>query len=140
MINIIEILKDCPKGTELYSPIFGECTLETVLNYHIHVGIKSNDSSAIFDQYGKYCYDSGEILLFPSKDNRDWSKFKKHQIFKPFDKVVARNTGEIWKADLFSHYNLSTSLPYSCIGSNYNECLQFNEETSKLIGTSDDYK
>ena len=27
MINIADILKDCPKGTKLYSPICGECRL-----------------------------------------------------------------------------------------------------------------
>ena len=30
MNNIAEILKDAPKGTKLYSPIFGECILSNV--------------------------------------------------------------------------------------------------------------
>lgn len=29
-INLVEILKDCPKGTKLYSPLFGEVTLLAV--------------------------------------------------------------------------------------------------------------
>ena len=29
-LNLVEILKDCPKGTKLYSPAFGECVLEEV--------------------------------------------------------------------------------------------------------------
>lgn len=29
-INIAEILKDCPKGTKLYSPIYGEVELSQI--------------------------------------------------------------------------------------------------------------
>lgn len=29
-INIAEILRDMPKGTKLYSPLFGECNLDNV--------------------------------------------------------------------------------------------------------------
>ena len=31
-MNIAEILKKCPKGTKLYSPVFGEVELEDVRN------------------------------------------------------------------------------------------------------------
>lgn len=34
MTNIAEILKYCPKGMKLYSPILGECTLWETDNSH----------------------------------------------------------------------------------------------------------
>ncbi len=137
MINIAEILKNCPEGTKLYSPAFGECVLSKVLKGNIiEVIINSNASDGYFNEYDQLYFDMGECLLFPSKNNRDWNTFPR---FKPFDKVVARSDGEIWTAELFSRYNQSTNYPYSCIGSNYSECLPYNERTAKLIGTDNDY-
>lgn len=72
-INIGELLKDCPKGTKLYSPIFGEVELEKVIYTSIVV---KNSSGMFVDFYvdGKY-HSTGECMLFPSKENRDWTKF-----------------------------------------------------------------
>lgn len=84
MTNIAEILKYCPKGMKLYSPIFGECTLYEINNndkyYPIIVKTFINDVSTPmqFTKEGLYidgCLDS-ECLLFPSKDQRDWYKFR----------------------------------------------------------------
>lgn len=84
MTNIAEILKYCPKGMKLYSPILGECTLCEINNndkyYPIIVETFINDETASiqFTKEGLYmndCSDS-ECLLFPSKDQRDWSNFR----------------------------------------------------------------
>ena len=86
-LNIAEILKDCPKGTELYSPIFGECALKRVGDYLITVVcIKVLEHNFYSD--GSYCT-GGECLLFPSKENKDWDKFN---LFKDGD-IVATNSG-----------------------------------------------
>ena len=29
-LNLVEILKDCPKGTKLWSPVWGRVTFETI--------------------------------------------------------------------------------------------------------------
>ena len=78
-INIAELLKDCPKGTKLYSPLVGECTLE-----HIHGELKkilistSDGTTLTFNNNGTYFQiGNSECLLFPSKDQRDWSKFQR---------------------------------------------------------------
>ena len=78
-INIAEILKDCPKGMKLYSPIYGEIELLKVnSNYTypiiITIGI---DSTGTFTSDGRLYeqYHSAECLLFPSSEMRDWSKF-----------------------------------------------------------------
>lgn len=87
-INIAEILKDCPKGTELYSPIFGEGTLHKVTD-RIHVNFQTEHNNKCFDVWGKYSK-GGECILFPSKDQRDWSKFRRP--FKDGD-IVATTSG-----------------------------------------------
>ena len=79
-----------------------------------------------------------ECLLFPSKDNRDWSTFVPPCPFKPFDKVVVKNTSGVWYCDIFSHYEGVYDL-FVCVGAKWQKCLPYNEETAKLIGTVDDY-
>ena len=73
MKNIAEILKDCPEGTKLYSPMCGECTLSEVTDYTIRV-LDSNANYYNF-YFNGYYIKSGECLLFPSKENRDWDMF-----------------------------------------------------------------
>lgn len=80
MINIVEILKDCPKGTKLYSPLFGDCMFREIdnsSNFKIVVEIE-NGEPRTFDDFGRYFsgFQNSECMLFPSKDNRDWSKFQ----------------------------------------------------------------
>lgn len=88
-LNIAELLKDCPKGTKLYSPLVGECTLE-----HIHGELKkilisaSNGTTLTFNNNGTYFQiGNSECLLFPSKDQRDWSKFQRP--FKDGDILIS---------------------------------------------------
>lgn len=84
MINIAEKLKDCPKGYKLYSPLFGEVTLEQV-GSNIIIILTFLGCKKDFNQYGQYFtgYSTSECLLFPSKSQRDWSKFNpKKEIIK----------------------------------------------------------
>ena len=81
MINLVNILKHCPEGTKLYSPIYGEVTLYSVNNRHIDVIATdySDETTHIkFSRLGRLIlgYSNAECVLFPSKDQRDWSKFK----------------------------------------------------------------
>ena len=77
MINIYEILKYCPIGTKLYCTLFGECSFLVVSNLYVYVDIK-NDITRCFDKYGRL-NPNGECVLFPSKEQRNWSKFKAPQ-------------------------------------------------------------
>ena len=220
-MDIVEILKSKPIGTSLYSPLCGECTLR-----EIKKGISTRDvygAPFAFNNDGKYCY-KGEVVLFPSKKMRDWSKFawkkgdvlesddgRKNVIFdgftddtyayfkgrygldfsehigdedslatqdyytsdesraeayvhllekwfggklnldtlemeppkpshkyelKPFDKVLVRDEGGEWCCDFFSH---KSGDMYVCVGEEWEQCLPYNEDTAKLIGTKDDY-
>ena len=81
-INLIKILKDCPKGFPLYSIVYGivtfsrivDNTIEFMYSYETPYGIIK--SAAWVDLKGKQIGSyNGECTLFPSKDQRDWSKF-----------------------------------------------------------------
>ena len=125
-IDIYDILKDEEYGTELYTPICGKVW---------HSGMANDKDSAkaiwtedeagrehFFDKNGKI-YKEGEILLFPSKEMRDWSKFFKrgdvlvhrdddiHVIFEGFkDNRYTRFKGKhyLWK-ECFEDYNKEVS-------------------------------
>ncbi len=113
-INIAEILKDCPMGMKLYSPIYGEIELLKVnSNYTypicITIGI---DSTGTFTSDGRLYeqYHSAECILFPSSEMRDWSKF-----FKRGDVVYIKEANyvtdyaifESWKNDDYTEFNAS---------------------------------
>ena len=73
-INIAEILKDKKNGLRLYSPIFGECAFCCVRNDTNDICVKKhNGVKEFFDSKGLY-YNTGEVMLFPSKSMRDWEK------------------------------------------------------------------
>ena len=73
-INIAEILKDKKNGLRLYSPIFGECAFCCVREDTNDICVKKdNGVKEFFDSKGLY-YNTGEVMLFPSKSMRDWEK------------------------------------------------------------------
>lgn len=82
MINVAEKLKDCPKGTKLYSTVFGDLEFLEIdnenRNYPITVTVKDKDwGKEKFTAEGKWTITkNSECVLFPSKDNRDWNKFR----------------------------------------------------------------
>lgn len=88
--------------------------------------------------------DSEKQQLFDAleKEGKAWDAEKKVIVdlkpkvgFKPFDKVVVRNTEEsIWQADFFSH--IDVDYRYACVGATWSFCIPYNEETAKLIGTT----
>ena len=75
MINLANILKYCPKGTKLYSPIFGEVKFLTVFNNEYIDTYTSAGNILRFQKDGRF--DSGgECMLFPSKRQKDWYAFQ----------------------------------------------------------------
>lgn len=93
-LNLIEILKDCPKGIKLYSTIYGDVELAGVYLddniYPIEIKIDEGSDMICITNDGRLFGDfRGECTLFPSRDQRDWSKFKvKKPKFKVGDKIV----------------------------------------------------
>ena len=74
-INIAEILRHKSYGIKLYSPIFGECTFCYVREDTNDICVKKhNGVIEYFNSEGLY-FTLGEIMLFPSKEMRNWRKF-----------------------------------------------------------------
>ena len=147
-LNLAEILKDCPKGTKLYSTIYGDVELAGVYlkddTYPIEIKIDEGSDMICITNDGRLLEEFlGECILFPSKDQRDWSKFKPSKpkfdpkTLQPFDKVLVRDiNSEKWKIQLFSHI-IKDCFPYEyhCIGSCYNFCIPYNDDTKHIVGT-----
>ena len=150
-LNLAKILKDCPKGTKLYSTIYGDVELEEVYlkddEYPIEIKIGEGSDMTYVANDGRLLRDfPGECTLFPSPDQRDWSQFKLKKpkfdpkTLQPFDKVLIK-TGtksyHMWFPDFIS-------LPPNDIDENalcmttddVVMTIPYNEETKHLAGTN----
>ena len=125
-IDLTKILDGCPKGTNFWSPVFGDIAFEEITTYSM------KDYPLVFSTYpndpvehrlSRYftkngflfdCYPDAELVIFPSKNQRDWSKFERFwdkpkierfnpETLKPFDRILARHKGDIWVADLLCY-------------------------------------
>lgn len=121
-INLVEILKDKPQGTKLYSILSdGECFLNEASEDSIYIDIDNRKRFWCLNVYGStHSFPNGCVLLFPSREMRDWSKFswKKgdvlvskdnvHIIFEKFeDDTYTRFKGKhyLWKQFDEEDYN-----------------------------------
>ena len=150
-IDLTKILKDCPKGFELYSSIYGKVMFEKIKGDSLYPIVVSNKEGGLdsFTANGKMLigYD-GECCLFPSKYCRDWSKFtapwyKKEKFdpktLQPFDKVLAKDSStSLWKIELFSHMIKSRVFSCVCMHTNFMYCIPYNDDTKHLLGTTDE--
>lgn len=80
-LNLVKLLKDCPKGTKFYSPIFGEVEFQCVTENKFPIIVEGKHSiQEMFMSDGRYInLSNAECLLFPSKDQRDWNIWKQEQ-------------------------------------------------------------
>ena len=92
-MNISEILKYFPKGTKLYSPIWGEVEFIEVASSN-NIVIKSPDGNEVLFYCSGAYHRNGECVLFPSKDQRDWKELKigdimmeKNSKYRPFKDI-----------------------------------------------------
>ena len=167
-IDLRKILENCPRGTRFYTTTFGYVNFKMIIpssEYPIIVYRKDEINEKSFTVDGKFMknYDA-EYALFPSKDQRDWSKFsapwyQNEKIKKfdprtlaPFDKILVRDSRVgTWFAAQFSHiaFDLSEYDLDDCeealdfiictTGSaDFSYCIPYNDETKSLVGTSDD--
>ena len=158
-IDLTKILKDCPNGWEFYSSIYGDVIFKGIENdsedpvkFHF-VDIDNLEKYGSVTEQGFFApYFKGECTFFPSRDQRDWSKFTapwyKKERFDPktlhtFDRVLVRLTRDcIWNATFFSHYDKEVNWGcYPCVTTScksYDKCIPYNEETKHLIGTTEE--
>ena len=154
-IDLTKILEGCPEGTKFYSSIYGEVSFMGINIsswYPIELSsYKRNRCPAgqvFYAKNGNYNFSyDGECTLFPSKDQRDWSKFERFwdkpkkekfdvNTLQPFDKVLMRtNERSIWEPDFFGYKDGNWIM---CVTTGNVECIPYNDETKHLIGTKED--
>ena len=127
-IDIYEILKDVPKGTEFYTSLCGNVRLaylESNKEAGEAIWTENKDGEYSFNKNGRWMK-GGEVLLLPSKEMRDWNKF-----FKKGDVLVHRN-GDIhvifegFKDNRYTRFNGKHYL--------WKECFEdYNKEISEMI-------
>lgn len=77
MRNLVDILKYCPKNTKFYCTLIGDVYLRDVSEENIIVSDNNTPNTTLsLNEFGQNSlYKNSECLLFPSKEQRDWSKF-----------------------------------------------------------------
>ena len=148
-LDLTKILDGCPKGTKFYSTTYGTVEFIGFDFSSVYPILMKLESSGVgyFTKDGRifHSYD-GECTLFPSKEQRDWSKFvrfwdkpKKERFdvntLQPFDKVLVRDYfNECWNVDIFG-FILNN---YIRCTTTWGYCIPYNEETKHLVGTKED--
>ena len=166
-IDLTKILKDCPEGWKFYSSIYGEVEFVEILSIPLiqrmiqkelcflseselrdyPIQFKAQDVIHRVTSVGTYIKGMGECTFFPSKNQRDWSKFtapwyKKEKFdpktLKPFDKVLVRSfTTRKWRCKHLSCFMDGEAYPYMCFAT-YRFCVPYNDETKHLAGTTEE--
>lgn len=73
-IDIAKILKNALIGTKLYSSLFGNVYLTYI--GELFITVRHHNTTANFYHNGRlYDYEGTELMLFPSREMRNWSKF-----------------------------------------------------------------
>lgn len=153
-LDLTKILEGCPKGTKFYSTTYGTVEFIGFDFSSVYPILMKLESSGVgyFTKDGRIFHSYyGECILFPSKDQRDWSKFERFwdkpkverfdpKTLQPFDKVLVRDDSQRrWKGDLFCYINEDREgIKCFCLTYNWHRCIPYNEETKHLVGTSDD--
>jgi hypothetical protein len=129
-INIAELLKDCPKGMELYSPIFGNVYLDKIRSY-LAIVVTTDKEQGDFKE--EFLYDGryeikGECMLFPSRGKTTWEGFVPPCKFKDGDIIFVKSKES--GVELISIYKNESSHLF------YDHCsVSLDSETFYLIST-----
>ena len=150
-LDLCEILKYCPQGEPFWSPLFGYVKLHKINHEAKKVVVISNikmpwdiNNDGTMLIYGVV---SSEIMLYPSREQRDWTKVKyepKKERFdpktlQPFDRVLVRDSRDFsWNINIYSNKYNNKSHPYQCITSVYRYCIPYNDDTKHLVGTEEE--
>ena len=158
-IDLTKILKDCPKGWKFYSSVYGEVAFIEVLDnasdiQRLKYPIKLLDNSGecyYVSSKGRHRYNLGECTFFPSRYQRDWSKFTaswyKNDKFDPktlkeFDRVLVKISNEYfntWYADFVAVPAYIKNEPPLILGAKEAKMvIPYNDETKHLVGTNEE--
>lgn len=149
-LNLCEKLAGCPKGTKLWSPLFGEVEFAGFPPDKTLILVRSDKEgmTTAFDKRGYYYDSSEECMLFPSKENRDWDSWEcpkpkverfDPKTLQPFDKVLGRDSDYTrWRADFFAIINQGLEYPVRTVVNSWRQAVPYNEDTKHLLGTKDE--
>ena len=151
-LNLCEILKHCPQGETFWSPMLDGVKFSCIDEERQMIIVETIEGHFTWEinADGTISIDevtSPEVMLYPSKEMRDWSKFtapwlKKERFdpktLKPFDKVLGGDYGLKWGVDFFSHTCNDEYHPYRCVGNIYKYCIPYNDDTKHLVGTTEE--
>lgn len=138
-IDLTKILKCCPEGTKFWSMLDEEVEFVDIDGDCINFRATKTNEATFYYNDGKAYRGRGECVLFPSKEQRDWSKFVPTWIVKvtlhPFDKVLVRVIQCPWVAKLVT---FTTDEGIETIDGNvWDDVIPYNKDTAHLLGTSD---
>ena len=153
-LNLCEILKYCPQGETFWSPMLDGVKFSCIDEERQMIIVETIEGHFTWEinADGTISIDevtSPEVMLYPSKEMRDWSKFtapwlKKERFdpktLKPFDRVISRSKYDEWTCTLFSHIDNkpNTRFIYVTCELVYEYCIPYNDETKHLVGTKDE--
>ena len=152
-IDLTKIFDGCPAGTEFYHVVFGKVAFKGVSEGEFPIRLEPIDRyrQIFLTKDGKlWSMYNGECTLFPSKDQRDWSKFARFwdkpkvekfdpMALQPFDKILVRDEADfIWKCNFFAYINITKQYKVICVDLAYKTCIPYNDETKHLLGTASD--
>lgn len=173
-IDLTKILKDCPMGWQFWSSVYGDVEFVEIyrkpvlcnprprygewLGQDIHdyehpirFWAKNGNEHSV-SRKGEMIKGCGECTFFPSREQRDWSKFtapwyKKEKFdpktLKAFDRVLAASMADgRWVCDFFSHIGESirdSGRLYVGTGFGaYDRMIPYNDDTKHLVGTTEE--
>ena len=150
-IDLTKILKNCPKGTKLYSTVFGYVIFQGIVEGVVYPIVVSceNGVTKTFTADGKMFIDfDGECTLFPSKEQRNWVDFiapwYKKERFDPktltaFDKVLVFDSDRPWTPLMFSYLEYTLNYPrMQCFDFVARKVIPYNDDTKHLVGTKEE--
>ena len=124
-LDLTKVLRDAPEGMKLWSPLYGDCIFMNIdlvdVIYPIHCKITTKDGRSTYvgftiDGRIDIQFENTGCLLFPSKENMDWSTFevpKTHKEFELNQKVLVAlpvNNQHIWRRDIYLNYDEDTKM------------------------------
>lgn len=166
-IDLTKILKDCPKGWEFYSSVYGEVRFieitptkpvscksredewfgQEVLEHKYPVKFMAGICEYSVSKAGKLKDGVGECTFFPSREQRDWSKFtapwlKKERFdpktLKAFDRVIVKPDNGDWHCSILSHRE-DNNIYYRMVdGYGYSRIIPYNDDTKHIVGTNEE--
>ena len=152
-IDLTKILDGCPIGTEFYSSMLGEVIFMGIERknpaYPILIKVSFEPKWRNLTKQGKFYAEVGECTLFPSKDQRDWSKFERFwdkpkaekfdvSTLQPFDKILVRDCPSAsWRIEFFSSKKDENNLIKGLTRYWY-YAIPCNGETKHLVDTTND--